>query len=787
MSDLINNEENLLSLIKNDKYHPFHDLIDISEDCTMIKSNFKKTNQWIKIYGNKFNAEELSREIFLSFFPRLQINKNIIDVETLLPNCQERADVVCQETNNDKTNVFYILEFKALKDSKNINSKGINNKIIEAQEQLFGYAKNIVEQYQQKNDIYCSSIVIDIERIIKEPSLIDKFNNNVSLFKTEENFFKHFGIIIKNVKFNAINKEFIEETNKFSQNVPVLEKFNILNNEETISIVRNCIDAYNTITCTNVYGLNNVRERKKLDNPSKRNLFKNMVITFIENGLKKEDEKVFYKNSDQKSFIYINSETIKTLENNKIYITSTNAALINGQQSTHIPHLIKESLLKIKNENRLNEEDRWLKAELEKTKILSNKVNQIAYKIDDIINFLNKCYFNYFVQGVETPKEGMEIADAKNFSISVDKDELAMIGETGAKYKYLSQEIADHNSVVYSYSNVYNEFSNKPKSNIDIKKVVSLNIFFNEDRVLQNDNIDLYKSFLDKNKISKQSFVKNINTLVKTMNKVDENNNEEIKEVISQIKEETNSLNEIEKEYKIANQKHLEVKNLIETLNNSFDLNEEDKDELETKEKEELDLKQKIRKLNKQIEEIKRNIDYLKERRSILNDKYAKDFEIENKTKFDNLCQMLANYEKAFLNFREVPLNEDIKLLDIKESKIHLLDLILLIISKKNNVLLRNFTEEYFNEISVVLNNIIQLKKDYEFSWISDLGNGKSRESYQQIKLKDITAEDLINKMFNYKETTSFENKEVEEKVYQGNDDFVEEDEQNILEDFLND
>ena len=78
-----------------------------------------------------------------------------------------------------------------------------------------------------------------------------------------------------------------------------------MHNEETISIVRNCIDSYNTITCTNVYGLNNVRERKKLDNPSKRNLFKNMVTTFIENGLKKEDEKVFYKNSDQKSFIYI--------------------------------------------------------------------------------------------------------------------------------------------------------------------------------------------------------------------------------------------------------------------------------------------------------------------------------------------------------------------------------------------------------------------------------------------------------------------------------------------------
>ena len=88
----------------------------------------------------------------------------------------------------------------------------------------------------------------------------------------------------------------------------------------------------------------------------------------------------------------------------------------------------------------------------------------------------------------------MEIADAKNFSISVDKDELAMIGETGAKYKYLSQEIAEHNSVIYSYSNVYNEFSTKPKSNIDIKKVVSLNSFFNEDRVLQNDNVDLYKS-----------------------------------------------------------------------------------------------------------------------------------------------------------------------------------------------------------------------------------------------------------------------------------------------------
>ena len=41
--------------------------------------------------------------------------------------------------------------------------------------------------------------------------------------------------------------------------------------------------------------------------------------------------------------------------------------------------------------------------------------------------------------------------------------------------------------------------------------------------------------------------------------------------------------------------------------------------------------------------------------------------------------------------------------------------------------------------------------------------------------------------MFNYKETTSFENKEVEEKVYQEIVNFVEEDEQNILEDFLND
>ena len=148
---------------------------------------------------------------------------------------------------------------------------------------------------------------------------------------------------------------------------------------------------------------------------------------------------------------------------------------------------------------------------------------------------------------------------------------------------------------------------------------------------------------------------------------------------------------------------------------------------------------------------------------------------------------MLINYEKAFLVFREGTLNDDIKLSDIKESKIHLLDLILLIISKKNNVLLRNFTEEDFNEIGVVLNNIIQLKKDYEFSWISDLGNGKSKESYQQIKLKDITAEDLINKMFNYKETTSSENKEVEEKIYQEIVNFVEEDEQNILEDFLND
>ena len=39
--------------------------------------------------------------------------------------------------------------------------------------------------------------------------------------------------------------------------------------------------------------------------------------------------------------------------------------------------------------------------------------------------------------------------------------------------------------------------------------------------------------------------------------------------------------------------------------------------------------------------------------------------------------------------------------------------------------------------------------------------------------------------MFNYKETTSSENKEVEEKIYQEFENFVEEDEQNILEDFF--
>lgn len=760
-----NLKDNLLYKIKSNKKHPFNELMahNISDDYKSFKSEQRNNKDKIIVYSDsgKIYLEELAREIYYLTNNRLQINKKYLYIETSINNDnKKRIDIACKYNDN----VFYIIEFKVTS----------NNNVNEAQEQILDYAKLCANNPNQKTNIFCCIIIMDIEKIINEPGLLDLFNNNTSIISCYETSLEEYGISIENRIFDINKKGFIENSFKKSSCVPTLEIFDV---PKPNVITRNAINAFYTITNTNATGAKNVRERLPLSDKGKLELCLSIFETLYK-GYKKQDENVLFKYSEQKTFVFLNDESIKfdDIENKQTYLTSTNAALINGQQSTHVPYLIKVALKEIisflhnSKSITLNKFSSNIKEFLIKENIITSNTSRSEDEINKFISYLHKCYFNYMLNDIDSVEECAEIAYSKNLSIDINNNELNMSSESGLKYKFLANNIYKETKILCTYPNIQKKYCNYINENlsIDIVNVIPL--------VMNFKNIDLNKNYIElfkdvfqgksKNKELKEViFNKNINLYVNKCS-FDNIQSEAIKSQTKKIKSLNRDIDKLNIDIgklnidKENNEKDLlKIKEEIEinliNNNDNTDLIKQkstiNKSMVEIEEKQDLfnDFKNK---LTIELNNVIYNIENLK-------NKYQNDFALNNsKNMFNDLCKFLLIYNKCYDKLISI-INKYKSNIGLQDYQL-LLTLVITIIAKNYNKTFINFEDQQIDDINEVIDVIYNNVVFWNLKW-TILTNNVAIENFKNIIIQrtednddnnndNIDGETFINRIFDY-------------------------------------
>lgn len=703
---------NLLEYIKNDKKHPFNNILSINDDLKTINSQIK--DKKITIYSeDRFFGEELAREIFLLTNDRTKINLK----DYILENKDEngnRTDVIFKKTIKNKSVIFGIQEYKNVDLNSYTKKSGEIDKIKnDAFNQIKDkYIQGLISENQQDVDIYTSVILIDIQKIIEKPNLIDLFNNYIGEKMTPFESLSSFGIYIENKIYSIYKKEFIKTT---YHNIPVVEKWDRQNPKElkignNFIFTRSVEDSYFTITSTSAMGVSNVRERiNPFFSLSKKNLTFDFLNTFIK-GFKDNNIKIMNVHSEVKTFIFLEQVTITFYTDDELYITTTNGALINGQQSTHVPYFLI-TLINKKNEDCSKNE---LKFKKEIEEILNkNNIKTENEKIE-FINYIKKCSFNYQIESIITEENIRDIAISRNTSLPVSKLENLMANIYGAKYKFLSYKINEKIQILYSYPNSSKKYTKLSNSNTSIMEVPFIYSYLKDfDKKSIEDNFLIFKSlnFNSLKEFEKDKTNKIINTIINAKFSKSDNLNSKQTE-LKKLEEKIELLEDM-------NQKTEEINVKINTL----------KDEKNS--------------LNINIREIENNL--------------VKNFSIDTNN-LDKIINYLDKYELVYDILNQFLDEKKQKILD-KDFK-SLIFLILKSISKKRNVKINTLNEELLKkEVINFINNLLEIKLNYNFNWISDLGNFKSKELLNNkniVNVNDIndiiTLKELIDKIIDYKE-----------------------------------
>ena len=444
--------ENLLKYIKETKNHPLQNVFQISDDNTTITSLYDKKEKII--YGNgKVYLETLGREILTYMDKRLF---NFVDTYNIEENTGNNNFIDLIQIENDYINT--IIEFK----SNASLGKDKKRYVQQAFKQIESYVDEKVKERIKTKSVFVGVCIIDVEKIIKTPLLIDAYYNSIKQnikYKIDKSL-ELYGIYIESLIYNVNNKSYDEESKSYL--LPVCEKYKIIEESplekmkgSKASFERNAIDAKNTITSTPSLGISNVRIRlNTFENISKRNLVIDIYKTIVK-GFNNNNFNCLNQSSNSKTFIYSKNQSIVEIRDNYATIISTNAATIDGQQSTEIPYIINDALLY----NGNNKNKNSLKSEL--LSLLKNKDGLQRSSQNDIqsfLSFLNKLYFNYILGEVENTEEAIEIAYGKNNTIATDKEDNFFIKES-SKMRYISNEVHEKKGLLLEYPNSHGYFT----------------------------------------------------------------------------------------------------------------------------------------------------------------------------------------------------------------------------------------------------------------------------------------------------------------------------------------
>lgn len=424
-----NKANNLLKQIKNDTTNPLNTKIKINNSFDGIFS-FKGKERSVYGENGRASLENLAREIFVQLY--LAEQKEDYEEEISINDQNERIDLGSNLIG--KNQLLNVIEVKQIGNSDKCKHSTIERSINDAFNQI---KSQYIQKQQNEDDLdsFVSVVVMDVEKIINQPANIERFTSiknetKVQCVNSENPYqiFKDLGIFIVTKRFNKVTNQFLSDENKHDKmwfDIPVnllvtkseTQGYNVLS---TPYFSAKVIDAVKFPSASTTYGVNNIRDIKDPElSTDKRDLLMSITNTVFE-AYSKKQPLIVTKSGKEKDLLYVENETVvKSKNSEEVAISSLSTAIIDGQNSIDCFRLIRNYLIN-RIENKVSDkkyEDRIL--------FLLEEYG-ISHEIHKILNFVDNIIIKLSITSAESPKQAREIAQSKNNSMAITKNEHAI-------------------------------------------------------------------------------------------------------------------------------------------------------------------------------------------------------------------------------------------------------------------------------------------------------------------------------------------------------------------------
>ncbi len=560
------NKNNPLELLAENPNHSFNSGLEISDDRKTITR--KRTGQKINIVSQtatRTEREELIRAVFPHINDRFKVKEDRFTIEHQVGD-GTRSDVV------DSGNGYCdsILEFK---DYYTFGNKSIDEIFRQATGYAQGYKK---DKYKNTEKTFISAIVVDLYLLIENPALIDLYKNSTDN-NIKENYtesMKTFGIYIETRLYIHKDDAFLENKDGKTRtwcDIAVTEEFYSVKWKEGEDIFANfedgssiwskrCLTTANMVTSSPTMSASNIRERLKVSNPEKAELVFQIAETLYKNsGVNGTvDHNIMKKASGVKRFVVEKDDsfsyTVTTTDDNEYKMTkksmvTVNGALIDGQQSTECPHIIKR-IIEAADVDLKNEEIKL------RDKIFREIFDGSPSENDvfDFLGFIDDCHFDFTISSSNNIND---LCVTNNKSIPQEKADIEFAMKSG-EFKFLATKISMEGSFLATFPNCSQE--NTPSDNkIDIRRIPFIYEAFRLPAKYGTSGLKLFQ------KGKKMEYIIKSGASIKLVKRFIEDMVEK-ESVVVRDEKVKNRINQLENERKVLNGK----KGAIESLNKAL-------------------------------------------------------------------------------------------------------------------------------------------------------------------------------------------------------------------------
>lgn len=415
-------EVNILEYMKNKGSFPL-DFIKITDDNTSIitfNGAHRKVYTAIKTY-----LEVLAREIFVRTFLKDE-SHYYMEEQSEIDGC--RSDLVVAPFGKEGGKQI-IVEFKAL---------GVDASPSMFKNVVDGAFLQVKNKYIKEKDgeLFVTIVVMDVKKIIDQPSNLEKFIISPDREKTasgltknvDNKLFKKYGISIYTKKYDPKTENY---TSEMWFHMPKQCKVEIDRNVIDIfgqsQMVAEIQDAIHFPTVSSPFGVKNVRDIKNPEiDDAKKTLLLEIFKTVLD-GFKTKDRSLINKYGKEKDFVYINEQSIikKIVFKNVEYysLVTMNGAIVDGQNSIHCFKVILDFIdSQIENKKQKNLPKYYEKMEKVVRAVFEGDISLDEYK--KLKQFVEQMKITIKCSNTENEKEATRVATNKNNTMAVTANEL---------------------------------------------------------------------------------------------------------------------------------------------------------------------------------------------------------------------------------------------------------------------------------------------------------------------------------------------------------------------------